>query len=97
MTLRVSFRPQAEAEAIETRDWYEDRRSGLGGEFRVALEETVDRIVSNPLMHPRVHRETRRAVLQRFPYAVYFRVTGEEIVVLAVHGRQHPRRWQLRR
>ena len=35
-------------------------------------------------MYPRVHRETRRAILQRFPYAIYFRVAGEEIVVLAV-------------
>ena len=97
MRRRVSFRPQAEAEAIETRDWYEERRDGLGGEFRAALEQTIDRIVSNPLMYPRVHRATRRAILQRFPYTIYFRVAGEEIVVLAVHGRQHPQRWQLRR
>ena len=97
MSRHVSFRPQAEAEAVETRDWYEDRRDGLGTEFREALDETIDRIVSHPLMHAKVHGETRRAILQRFPYAVYFRVVGEEIVVLAVHGRQHPRRWQVRR
>ena len=97
MIRRIDFRPQAEAEAVETRDWYEGRRHGLGGEFRAALEETVDRIVSNPFMYPRVRGETRRAVLERFPYAVYFRVTGEDIVVLAVHGRQDPRRWQSRR
>ena len=96
MTRRVSFRPEAEVEVIETRDWYEDRRHGLGGEFRAALEQTIDRILANPLTHPRVHGETRRAIVQRFPYAVYFRVADEEIVVLAVHGRQHPRRWQSR-
>lgn len=97
MSWRVSFRPQAEAEAVEARDWYENRRDGLGTEFRAALEDTIDRIVTNPLMHPEVHDETRRAILQRFPYVVYYRVVGEEIVVLAVHGRQHPRRWQMRR
>ena len=97
MIRRIDFRPHAEAEAVETRDWYEGRRHGLGAEFRAALEETVDRIVSNPFMYPRVHGDTRRAVLERFPYAVYFRLTGEDIVVLAVHGRQNPRRWQSRR
>lgn len=97
MRRRIDFRPQAEAEAVETRDWYEGRRRGLGGEFRAALEDTIDRIASNPLMYPMVHGETRRAILERFPYAVYFRLAGEEIVVLAVHGRQSPRRWQLRR
>jgi plasmid stabilization system protein ParE len=93
---RVDFRPQAEAEVVETRDWYEGRRNGLGAEFRAALEETIDRIAANPLMYPTVHEETRRAILERFPYAVYFRVAGDDIVVLAVHGRQNPRRWRLR-
>jgi hypothetical protein len=27
---------------------------------------------------------------------VYFRLDGNDIVVLAIHGRQHPRRWQSR-
>ena len=61
MNRRVSFRPQAEAEALDTRDWYESRRQGLGAEFRAALNETIDRIVTNPLMYRRVRGETRRA------------------------------------
>jgi plasmid stabilization system protein ParE len=93
---RVSFRPQAEVEALEARDWYQSRRQGLGAEFRAELEETIGRIVANPLMYRRVCGETRRAILDRFPYAVYFRVVEDDIVVLAIHGRQHPRRWQSR-
>ena len=49
-----------------------------------------------PSAFPRVRGETRRAVLTRFPYALYFRVTDESIVVLAVHGRQNPSRWRRR-
>jgi len=48
------------------------------------------------LAFPRVHNETRRAVLSRFPYAIYFRVAEDEVVVLAIHGRQHPSGWQTR-
>ena len=33
VTRRVLFRPQAEAEALDARDWYEARRAGLGREF----------------------------------------------------------------
>ena len=36
----------------------------------------------------------RLLVVRRFRYAVYFRDAGDEILVLAVHGRQDPRRWQ---
>ena len=97
MNRRVKFRPQAAAEAIEVRVWYEGRRAGLGDQFETALAETVERIAANPLMYQRVRDETRRAVLTRFPYAVYFRDSGEDVIVLAVHGRQHPRRWQSRR
>lgn len=78
------------------RQWYEIRGEGLGKDFGVALDELVTRIVANPLASQRAHNETRRAVLSRFPYAIYFRFTGEEITVLAVHGRQHPSRWRTR-
>jgi hypothetical protein len=54
------------------------------------------RIAANPLTFPRVHDETRRAVLSRFPYAIFFRVSPDAVVVLAVHGRQHPARWKSR-
>jgi plasmid stabilization system protein ParE len=94
---RVSFRPEAEAEALETRDWYEGRRPGLGAEFRAALDATIEHVADNPLQFRLVRGETRRAILNRFPYAVYFRVTETDVVVLAVHGRQHPRRWRSRR
>jgi plasmid stabilization system protein ParE len=93
---RVTFRPEAHAEALVTRDWYEDRRPELGAVFRAALDEVIDRIIADPLMFQRVRDETRRAVLDRFPYAVYFRVAADEMVALAVHGRQRPRRWQSR-
>ena len=61
------------------------------------LDTTIERIVTNPNLYRPVQGETRRAVLDRFPYAVYFRVAGDEIVALAVHGRQHPKRWKARR
>ena len=42
--------------------------------------------------------ETRRALVRRFPYAIYFRPVSDEVVVLAVmHGRRLPRRWRSRR
>jgi toxin ParE1/3/4 len=96
VTRKVSFRPEAEAEALETRDWYEGRQTGLGAAFRQALDDAVERIAANPLEFQRARDETRRAILRRFPYAVYFRIAGDDIVVLAVHGRQHERRWQSR-
>lgn len=96
MTRAVIFLAEALSEALEARRWYESRRAGLGAEFAQALERTVSRIAENPAAFPRVRPGVRRAILQRFPYAVYFRIAKEDVVVLAVHGRQRPERWQLR-
>jgi len=95
---RLVFRPQAESEILEARSWYEERRQGLGGAFATAVDLTVAGILDHPLAYARVYGETRRAIVQRFPYAIYFRILPDEVVVLAVtHGRRHPRRWQTRR
>jgi hypothetical protein len=96
LTFEVVFRPQAEDEVLEVRRWYDGRRQGLGDEFAAEIDALVARIVSNPLSFQRVRGETRRGVLNRFPYAIYFRSTATEIVVLAAHGRQDPSRWQRR-
>ncbi len=96
MTRDVVFRPQAEDELLEVRDWYVGRRPGLGQEFGQELDALVARIAERPLAFPAVHGETRRAVLQRFPYAIYFRLAGEVVVVLALQGWQHPSRWRRR-
>ena len=78
MPRQVVFRPQAEDEALEVRQWYEAKRPGLGQEFGQQLDILVARIAENPLAFPRVHSETRRAVLRRFPYAVYFRAAPKQ-------------------
>ena len=98
MTPRLVFRPEAEAELLDARAWYEGERVGLGAIFATAVETTVTAILENPLAYPRMKGDTRRALVRRFPYAVYFRPIGDEIIVLAVmHGRRLPRHWRSRR
>jgi plasmid stabilization system protein ParE len=97
MTHAVVFRPQAEEEARAARTWYEHRKMGLGVRFADAISEAIRRIASNPLAFPLVHGETRRAIVRSFPFAAFW-VHGDDVVILAaMHGRRHPREWQIRR
>jgi hypothetical protein len=54
---------EAEVEAIEAARWYETRRPGLGYDFLAALDETPERIRSNPrstsLTTEAYHRDPR--------------------------------------
>lgn len=83
---------------LDARAWYEAERVGLGGIFAAAVETTITAILQNPLAYPRVKGDSRRALVRRFPYAVYFHPFDDEIIVLAVmHGRRNPRHWRSRR
>ena len=98
MILPVVFRPQAEVEVLAARQWYEARRLGLGSEFRAAVDEAVGRVSRQPESFSRVHGEMRRALLQRFPFGLYFEIIDNRVVVLGVvHGHRDPKRWKSRR
>jgi toxin ParE1/3/4 len=92
--MRVTVLPEAEAEALEARNWYEERRAGLGQLFVDAVEEAIASACESPEMFPVVDAENRRVLLHRFPYAVFYRVYETELVVLSVfHCRREPGAW----
>jgi plasmid stabilization system protein ParE len=95
--MRFIVRPAAATDIDEAFLWYELQRHGLGHEFLAAAQAVVDEVAEHPLKHPVVRRDTRRALLRRFPYAIYYRVYADLVVVVAcMHGRRSPKRWQSR-
>ena len=51
MTLAVVFRPEAQTDLLEARDWYERQQSGLGEAFADAVDDATDRIEAMPYMY----------------------------------------------
>ena len=97
MTLAAVFRPEAQADLLQTRDWYERQQTGLGEVFWRAVDEAVIRIEAMPQMYAMVFRDVRRGKLRRFPYLIYYRVLSDRIEVIAVlHGSRDPKLWQER-
>ena len=96
MNQSVRFQPEALDDLLETQDWYASWEPALAQAFAGAIAYAVERIAQDQAAFPFVHGAVRRLVVRRFPYAVYFREVGDEIVVLAIHGRQDPKRLQER-
>ena len=93
----IRFSSDADAELAEARQWYAHQREDLDLEFMDSVEEALTRIVRNPHLYPIVYRTLRRAVVRRFPFAVFFDVSEDEIQVIAVfHSRRDPEAWQSR-
>jgi plasmid stabilization system protein ParE len=93
----VLVRPAAAADIEEAFLWYERRRPGLGEEFLETVNASLANIAAHPFRQRVIHRNTRRLLLNRFPYAIYYRVYDDDIIVVAcMHGRCSPKRWQQR-
>ena len=96
---RLVVQAKAEAELERAFDWYEAQSVGLGAEFLRAVDAVFASICRTPALYPTVHGRTRRALLRRFPYGVFFyeRDEDREVVVIAVvHGHRDPWVWRAR-
>ena len=95
--LPLSVSPRAEQEVQQAARFYEGRSRGLGTAFLEIVEQALSGVEENPLRFPVVHRDTRRALLKRFPYGVFFRIRSDRIRVIAViHLSRNPDRWRKR-
>lgn len=89
------IRPAAAAEIDEAYLWYEAQRTGLGEEFLAEVNGALDTIREMPELYAVVHRDTRRAMLVRFPYSLLYRLVNKQVIVVSCfHGKRDPTRWQ---
>ncbi len=93
----VRFTEAARAELIEAHDWYEAEAPCLGHRFRAEIDSVVERMADNPRQFPMVFKTLRRARAKKFPYALFFLVEPEALLVVACfHSSRDPRQWQKR-
>ena len=92
----VIVRLAAETDIRDAALWYESRQPGLGSEFTLRIDALIERIAQYPLQFPEIESGVRRALLQRFPYAIYFVVATSPVVIAVLHQRRHPDTWKPR-
>jgi plasmid stabilization system protein ParE len=94
------FSGPASAEFTEGVRWYENRRSGLGGDFYDAVVEAIELIRAHPEIGParKGRLPNREFRLTRFPYKIVYRVREADVYVVAVaHTSRRPDYWRGRR
>lgn len=89
--MKIILRQEARSDVLQAFEWYEERGAGLGTGYRDALHATIVRILRYPVAFEPGERGLRRALVSRFPHAIYFRVYPEAVVVVGVlHADCHP-------
>ena len=95
--MKYSFDPDAQTEYFEAIQYYEQEVEGLGARFILDIENTIGRILAFPETWGRLTVNTRRALLEVFPYGIIYHFDGTEIYILAVmHLKRTPGYWTKR-
>jgi plasmid stabilization system protein ParE len=86
---------EAREEFVAAVGWYEDQRPGLGGELFDAVVQATSLIQAQPEIGTLSRdRRTRRMLVQGFPYQVVYRLSADEIVIVAI-AHLKPKAWLL--
>jgi len=93
----LSLRPRALVELAEARQRY--ALAGHAAGFLAEVDTVFEAIRAMPLRFPVIDRDVHRALLRRYPFAVFFRIrsTQVRVVILAVlPQRGDPAKWPSR-
>ncbi len=77
----LRFSPELEDDVVAGYEWYENKARGLGEEFLRMFDSALSLVLRYPLLSPEIDKGFRRRLLRRFPYAIYYIIEGNEIIV----------------
>ena len=96
--MKIAYHPAAAAEHLDQIHHYKMLNSALGTGYGEEFQAALAYILDGPHRFPVVAApKIRRHFLSRFPIAIYFRASGDEIQILAIaHKRRRPGYWTTR-
>jgi len=87
--------PEAEAEIAQATDWYLRQSWRAANGFRENVDAALHTIERNPEQYQVVYRQTRRVLLETYPYALFYVVTSAEVTVISCfHTSRDPNLWR---
>ena len=93
--MRFYFHEDADEEFGKAVEYYEECRAGLGLEFAEEVYATIKRILEYPDAWSPMSKNTRRCLLNRFPYGIIYQIKADMLRIIAVaHLSRRPGYWQ---
>lgn len=93
----VRFHPAARVDLLEAEEWYLERSPRAAREFVREIERALERVTHAPERYPTTRYGRRRFVLIEFPFDLVYRITEDDIEIIAVaHHARRPGYWRKR-
>lgn len=85
MSYQIIYHTDAENDIRNAKKWYKDKQAGLEKRFALALKETINYIIVNPLLFEVKYRNTRVAFTKVFPFGVHYHFDdNNKITILTI-------------
>ncbi len=82
--MKITILPSASRDIIDGFNFYENQQPGLGSYFVDSLFSDIDSLISYCGIHSVVYNSYYRMLAKRFPFAVYYSIEKNAIIVYAV-------------
>lgn len=82
--MKIRILDSASQDLVDGFHFYDKQESGLGDYFIDSLFSDIDSLQIYAGIHPTFFDKYYRMLAKRFPFAVYYQVAGDEILVFAV-------------
>ena len=93
----LDVHPEALEEAQAAFLWYSARSEAVGDGFMAELDRAFGQVLDHSQTWPRCIHSTQRYILHRYPFYVVYRLTEQEVQVIAVaHAKRRPGYWKSR-
>ena len=97
MTLPVRLTSAAVQDLALAERWYLNAAPHVLTSFEHEIDRALRLISERPELYQTVESTVRRALVQKFPFSVFYQILPEWIEVIAVvHHSRDPRTWQRR-
>ncbi len=95
--MMYTFHPEAYIELNHSVEFYEKQQINLGLEFLEEVYLTIYRIIEFPQASSKQSKNTRKCLINRFPFAVIYQIKQNEIFIVAItHMARKPGYWKER-
>jgi len=98
MRRKLIFLPEVSSDYLQGFNYYEELSPGRGGaRFEAAFRNALEEVRSGIRTHMRAFEHFHRVLLRRFPYTLYYRLRGDEAIIVGVlFARADPKEMQAR-
>jgi toxin ParE1/3/4 len=93
--LKIRFISPANVELEDAIKYYDHQLPGLGFRFFQEISSAIERIKLIPEAWTKMGEHTRRCSVKGFPYAIFYVIEKEEILIMAIaHLHRNPENYK---